>query len=72
MDGQILYNTTTGQHYEDVGSTRIEVGKPVDPTLSTTSTNAIQNKAITNSIVEIHNVISAYLLKVFDCSNEPL
>ena len=28
-DGQLLYNTTTGQHYIDNESTRVEVGKPV-------------------------------------------
>ena len=58
-DGQLLYNTTTGQHYIDNESTRVEVGKPVDSALSTTSTNAIANKAITNSIINTMAEVSA-------------
>ena len=72
QDGQILYNTVTGQHYEDVGSTRIEVGKIVDTTLSTTSTNAVANSAITGSIV---NTTAGVLTETNDyvpCGTKPV
>ena len=67
QDGQILYNTVTGQHYEDVGSTRKEVGKIVDTTLSTTSTNAIANNAITGSIVNTLTEVEAITANYIPC-----
>ena len=42
-DGQLLYNTTTGQHYIDSGSTRIEVGKPVVNTTAEVSAITADN-----------------------------
>jgi hypothetical protein len=50
IDGQLLFTTDTNRIYIDNGTSRILYqGSVVDSTLSTTSTNAIQNKAITNN-----------------------
>ena len=71
-DGQLLYDTTTGRHYVDVGSTRKEVGKVVDTTLSTTSTNAISNGAITSSIVNTTAEVSAITADYIPCGTKPV
>lgn len=71
-DGQLLYNTTTGQQYIDSGSTRKEVGKPVDTTLSTTSTNAIANNALTNSIINTTAEVSAITADNIPCGTKPV
>ena len=42
-DGQLLYNTTTGQHYIDNESTRVEVGKPVVNTIAEVSAITVDN-----------------------------
>lgn len=72
QDGQLLYNTVTGQHYEDVGTTRKEVGKIVDTTLSTTSTNAVANRAITGSIVNTLAEVNAITANSIPCGTKPL
>ena len=51
-DGQLLYDTTNGRHYIDVGSTRKEVGTPTDTVFSSSSTNAIANSTV-NAIVPL-------------------
>ena len=71
-DGQLLYDTTTGRHYVDVGSTRKEVGKVVDTALSTTSTNAISNGAITSSIVNTTAEVSAITADYIPCGTKPV
>lgn len=60
IDGQILFDTSgNGKMYLDNGTDRLEMGGAVtvDASLSKTSTNAIQNKAVTgnilNSLVEV-------------------
>ena len=60
-DGQLLYNTTTGQHYIDNGSTRVEVGKPVVNTMAEVSAITVDNipcgtkpvKELNDSLVKI-------------------
>ena len=49
-DGKLLFNTDTKKIFLDNSTTRLEM-IPADSALSTTSTNPIQNKALTNSIV---------------------
>ena len=71
-DGQLLYNTITGQHYIDNESTRVEVGKPVDSALSTTSTNAIANNAITTSIINTTAEVSAITADNIPCGTKPV
>ena len=71
-DGQLLYDTTAGLHYIDVGSTRKEVGKPIDTALSTTSTNAIANNAITNSIINTTAEVSAITASNIPCGTKPV
>ena len=72
VDGQLLYDTTTGLHYIDNESTRVEVGKPVDSALSTTSTNAIANNAITNSIINTTAEVSAITASNVPCGTKPV
>lgn len=50
-DGQLLWNTVTGEIWEDVGTSRIACGKIVDTSLNPISPNAVSNQAITGSIV---------------------
>ena len=53
-DGQILFDTSgNGKMYLDNGTDRLEMGGAitVDASLSKTSTNAIQNKAVTGNIL---------------------
>lgn len=50
-DGQLLWNTVTGEIWEDVGTSRIPCGKLVDTSLNPISPNAVSNQAITGSIV---------------------
>lgn len=56
-DGNILFTTDQAENkiYADVGTTRIKIGGTVDvdATLSTTSTNPVQNKVITNNINDV-------------------
>lgn len=53
-DGQILFDTSgNGKMYLDNGTDRLEMGGAVtvDASLSKTSTNAVQNKAVTGNIL---------------------
>ena len=65
-DGNILFTTDQAENkiYADVGTTRIKIGGTVDvdTTLSTTSTNPVQNKVITNSIDDVRGQIRTNLL----------
>ena len=68
QDGQMLFNTTTGQQYLDIdASTRKEIGKVADTTLSTTSTNAVANSAITGSIVNTMADVNAITNNYIPC-----
>lgn len=61
-DGQILFDTSgNGKMYLDNGTTRLTMGGAVtiDSTLSKTSTNAIQNKAVTGNILNSLAEVSA-------------
>lgn len=65
-DGNILFTTDQAKNkiYTDVGTTRIQIGGTVDvdTELSTTSTNPVQNKVITNSIDDVKGQIHTNLL----------
>ena len=65
-DGNILFTTDQAENkiYADVGTTRIKIGGTVDvdTTLSTTSTNPVQNKVITNSVNAVRGQICTNLL----------
>lgn len=65
-DGNILFTTDQAENkiYADVGTKRIKIGGTVDvdTTLSTTSTNPVQNKVITNSIDDVRGQICTNLL----------
>ena len=55
VDGQLIFDTSgTGKMYLDNGTDRLEMGGAmnVDSTLSKTSTNPIQNKAIAGVMLE--------------------
>ena len=61
-DGQILFDTSgNGKMYLDNGTERLEMGGAitVDASLSKTSTNAIQNKAVTGNILNSLAEVSA-------------
>ena len=61
-DGQILFDTSgNGKMYLDNGTTRLAMGGSVtiDSTLSKTSTNAVQNKAVTGNILNSLAEVSA-------------
>ena len=61
-DGQILFDTWgNGKMYLDNGTDRLEMGGAitVDASLSKTSTNAIQNKAVTGNILNSLAEVSA-------------
>lgn len=62
IDGQILFDTSgNGKMYLDNGTDRLEMGGAitVDDSLSKTSTNAIQNKAVTGNILNSLEEVSA-------------
>nr|DAH11384.1 MAG TPA: hypothetical protein [Bacteriophage sp.] len=62
IDGQILFDTSgNGKMYLDNGTDRLEMGGAitVDASLSKTSTNAIQNKAVTGNILNSLAEVSA-------------
>lgn len=65
-DGNILFTTDQAENkiYADVGTTRIKIGGTVDvdTTLSTTSTNPVQNKVITNNMDDVRGQIHTNLL----------
>ena len=61
-DGQILFDTSgNGKMYLDNGTDRLEMGGAitVDDSLSKTSTNAIQNKAVTGNILNSLEEVNA-------------
>lgn len=61
-DGQILFDTSgNGKMYLDNGTDRLEMGGAItiDASLSKTSTNAIQNKAVTGNILNSLAEVSA-------------
>ena len=61
-DGQILFDTSgNGKMYLDNGTDRLEMGGAItiDASLSKTSTNAIQNKAVTGNILNSLEEVSA-------------
>ena len=68
-DGNILFTTDQANNkiYADVGTERIQIGGTVDvdTTLSTTSTNPVQNKVITDSINDVRGQIQN-LVDFFD------
>lgn len=62
IDGQILFDTSgNGKMYLDNGTDRLEMGGAVtvDASLSKTSTNAVQNKAVTGNILNSLEEVSA-------------
>lgn len=65
-DGNILFTTDQVNNgiYTDVGTERIKIGGTVDvdTELSTTSTNPVQNKVITNSVDDVRGQICTNLL----------
>lgn len=65
-DGNILFTTDQAENriYADVGTRRIKIGGTVDvdTELSTTSTNPVQNKVITNNINDVRGQIRTNLL----------
>lgn len=61
-DGQLIFDTSgNGKMYLDDGTDRLEMGGAVtvDASLSKTSTNAIQNKAVTGNILNSLAEVSA-------------
>ena len=77
IDGQILLTTdqaTNNEIYVDDGVTRklIFKGINVDSALSTTSTNAIANNAITNSIINTTVEVSAITADNIPCGTKPV
>lgn len=71
--GKVLINTDTGKMYLDKvsGTTRMEL-IPSDDTLSTTSTNPIQNQALTNSIINTLEDVLATTVNSVPCGTQPL
>lgn len=71
--GKVLINTDTGKMYLDKVSetTRMEL-IPSDGSLSTTSTNPIQNQAITNSIINTLEDVLATTVDSVPCGTQPL
>lgn len=60
VDGQFIFVTDTGNIYLDTNSVRIPMGGvDSDKVLSVTSTNPIENQAITNAIIDDLNIIKA-------------
>lgn len=77
IDGQLLITTDLGVNNEisvDTGTTRTLLlkGINVDSALSTTSTNAIANNAITNSIVNTTAEVSAITESNIPCGTLPV
>ena len=69
-DGNILFTTDQAENkiYTDVGTERIKIGGTVDvdTELSTTSTNPVQNKVITNSINDVSRRLNEVVANLFD------
>ena len=71
-DGQLLWNTVTGEIWEDVGTSRIACGKIVDTSLNPTSPNAVSNQAITGSIVNELATVLSTTENYVPCGTKPL
>ena len=71
-DGQLLWNTVTGEIWEDVGTSRIACGKIVDTSLNPTSPNAVSNQAITGSIVNSLNTAIGTTEDYVPCGTKPV
>ena len=73
--GKILIDTDNGSMYLDKvsGTTRIPIGKDaLDTALSTTSHNAIENQALTNSIINTTAEVSAITADNIPCGTKPV
>lgn len=71
VDGQMLFTTDTDKIYIDNGTTRIMYrGVPIDSTLSTTSTNAVENQAITNNCGMASNLQTTIKTNIVSAVNE--
>ena len=71
-DGQLLWNTVTGEMWEDVGTSRIACGKLVDTSLNPISPNAVSNQAITGSIINTRAEALAITADYIPCGTKPL
>lgn len=71
QDGKILLDYERPSIYVDNGSTRVEL-TPRDTSLSTTSTNAIANNALTNSIINTTAEVSAITADNIPCGTKPV
>ena len=71
-DGQLLWNTVTGEIWEDVGTSRIACGKLVDTSLNPTSPNAVSNQAITGSIVNLLSTAIGTTEDYIPCGTKPV
>lgn len=71
QDGKILLDYERPSIYVDNGSTRVEL-TPRDTALSTTSTNAIANNALTNSIINTTAEVSAITADNIPCGTKPV
>ena len=71
-DGQLLWNTVTGEIWEDVGTSRIACGKLVDTSLNPTSPNAVSNQAITGSIVNSLATVLSTTENYVPCGTKPI
>ena len=71
VDGQMLFTTDTDKIYIDNGTTRIMYrGVPIDSTLSTTSTNVVENQAITNNCGMASNLQTTIKTNIVSAVNE--
>ena len=71
QDGKILLDYERPSIYVDNGSTRVEL-TPRDTALSTTSTNAIANNALTNSIINTTAEVNAITADNIPCGTKPV
>ena len=72
VDGQLLWNTVTGEIWEDVGTSRISCGKLVDTSLNPTSPNAVSNQAVTGSIINTREEVLAITANYIPCGTKPV
>jgi len=71
VDGQMLFTTDTDKIYIDNGTTRIMYrGVTIDSTLSTTSTNVVENQAITNNCGIASNLQTTIKTNIVSAVNE--
>lgn len=73
QQGKLLIDTQKGEISIDKdGTTRLPLTPTVDTALSTTSTNAIANNAITNSIINTTAEVSAITADNVPCGTKPV